>query len=257
MAKNPWNDDPDVAAMRPRRGPMPWGRVFVGVVLVGCGTFGLAYYLPLYRAHRSLSDDHARLRSELETLQSSVGKTKSELKDVTAKYDELAGERDKRENAAKGKSSELSGVKSALSSSLEKLVKKKQAAVGMDESGVRVALAASYVLATGKAETGGSGKVALCDVAKAAGTKPLKVISVASEVPALLKTKFTNVWAYNAAAAAAAADTLVEQCSVAATRISAESPGAPRAAGAAFGGDTVPAARIEVVISSPDAAKSP
>ncbi|HEY3493146.1 MAG TPA: hypothetical protein VGK73_00615 [Polyangiaceae bacterium] len=256
MAKNPWNDDPDLAAMRPRRGPMPWGRVFVGVVLVGCGTFGLAYYLPLYRAHRSLSDDHSRLRAEVETIQGSAGKVKTELKEVTEKYETLAAERDKREAAAKGKSTELAGVKSALSSSLEKVVKKKQAAIGADDSGVRVALSSGFVLATGKAETSGSGKVALCEIAKAAGTRPLRVVGVASEVPALLQTKFTNVWAYNAAAAAAVADTLADKCSVAAARISAESPGAPRPAGAAFGGETVPASRVEVVISTPET-KSP
>jgi hypothetical protein len=255
MARNPWNDDPDVAAMRPKRGAMPWGRIFVGVVVVACGTFGLAYYLPLHRAHRSLSDDHARIRSELENAQGALGKARTELKALTEKHDELAAERDKRESAAKGKSTELAGVKSALGSSLEKSIKKKQIAIGMDESGVRVALSAGFVLASGKAETSGSGAAALCDIAKASAGRPLRVVSVATEVPAALQPKFSSVWAYNAAASAAVADTLAGKCSVSAARISAESPGAPKPAGAAFGGDTPAPTRIEVVIAPPESAK--
>jgi flagellar motor protein MotB len=255
MARNPWNDDPDLAALRPRRGSMPWGRILIGVVLVGCGTFGLAYYLPLHRAHRSLSDDHARLRGELESVQGTLTKLSGELKNTTARYEELAAERDKRESASKGQSAELSGVKSAVSSALDKVVKKKQAAVGADESGVRVALSSNFVFTTGKLETSGGGKVALCDVAKAAGSRPLRIVGVSDDVPALLQAKFTTTRAYTAAATAAVADTLVEKCSVPAARISAESPGTPRPAGAAFGGDTPPASRVEVVISAPAAAK--
>jgi hypothetical protein len=255
MARNPWNDDPDIAAMRPKRGTMPWGRIFIGVVVVGCGTFGLAYYLPLYRAHRSLSDDHARLRSELESAQGALGKARSELKSVSEKHDELAAERDKRESAAKGKSSELSGVKSALGTALEKSIKKKQIVLGLDDSGVRVALSASFALASGKVETSGSAGAALCDIAKASSGRPLRVVSVADEVPAALEPKFSNAWAYNAAASAAVADTLAAKCSVARARISAESPGAPKPAGTAFGGETLPPVRVEVVIAPPEAAK--
>jgi chemotaxis protein MotB len=257
MAKNPWNDDPDLAALRPKRGAMPWGRVFMGVVVVGCGTFGLAYYLPLYRAHRSLSDDHTRLRSELETAQSSLTKLKGELKSVTEKHDELAAERDKRESAAKGKSTELAGVKSSLQTALEKAVKKKQAAIGSDDSGVRVALAAGYLFASGKVETSGSGRGALCDIAKASGSRPLRVVGVANEVPAALATKFSSTWAYTAAASASAAETLADKCGVAPARISVESPGAPRLPGSAFGGESPPAVRVEVVITTPEASKAP
>jgi flagellar motor protein MotB len=257
MARNPWNDDPDVAAMRPRRGPMPWGRVLIGVVLVGCGTFGLAYYLPLYRAHRSLSDDHSRLRGQLETAQGTLGKVQSDLKSVTEKHDELAAERDKRESATKGKSAELAGVKSALAAALEKSVKKKQVLVGSDDSGVRVALSSAFLFTTGKVEPSGSGRAALCEVAKASGSRPLRVVGVTGEVPALLKLKFPNSWAYTGAATASVAETLAEKCAVLPARISTEAPGAPRPAGSAFGGETPAATRVEIVISAPEAQKSP
>ena len=69
-----WQDDPDLAAMRPRRGSTPWGRILVGILIVGCGTFGLAYYLPLNRAHHALTDDHARLRQKLEGIQQTLEK---------------------------------------------------------------------------------------------------------------------------------------------------------------------------------------
>lgn len=253
MAKNPWNDDPDLAAMRPKRGAMPWGRVLIGVLVVACGTFGLAYYLPLYRAHRSLTDDHSRLRGELETATSSLKQTQTDLKETKEKREELEAERDKRESAAKGKSAEAQTLKANLSSSLEKFQKKKLALVGADEAGVHVALSTGMLFGAGKLDVSPSGQVALCEVAKASGSRPLRVIGIASDVPAALKAKFSNTWVYASAAAASAAETLESKCSVAPSRLTSEHPGAARPPGSTFGGDTPPASRIEIVIASNEA----
>jgi len=253
MAKNPWNDDPDLAAMRPKRGAMPWGRVFVGVVLVGCGTFGLAYYLPLYRAHRSLTDDHARLRGELESATNSLKQTQSDLKETKEKRDELEADRQKRESAAQGKSAEAQSLKASLGSSLEKFSKKKLALVGADEAGVHVALSSGMLFTAGKLDVSASGQTALCDVAKASGSRPLRVIGIANDVPAALKAKFPSTWAYASGAAASAAETLESKCSVAPARLTSEHPGAAKAPGSTFGGDTPPAVRVEIVIASSEA----
>lgn len=229
---------------------MPWGRVLLGVLVVACGTFGLAYYLPLYRAHRSLTDDHTRLRAELETASNSLKQSQSDLKEATAKRDELEADRDKRESALKGKSADAQTLKSSLATSLEKFSKKKQALVGADEAGVHVALSTGLLFGTGKVDVSASGQIALCEVAKASGSRPLRVIGIASDVPAALKTKFSTPWAYASAAAASAAEALESKCSVAPSRLTSERPGAARAPGSTFGGDTPPAARIEIVIAS-------
>jgi flagellar motor protein MotB len=253
MAKNPWNDDPDLAAMRPKRGAMPWGRVFIGILVVACGTFALAYYLPLHRAHRSLTDDHTRLRGQLESASSSLKQAQSDLKAAEAKRDELEADRDKRESALKGKSAEAQTLKSSLANSLDKFSKKKLALVGADEAGVRVALSTGLLFGAGKLDVSASGQIALCEIAKASGSRPLRVIGIASDVPAALKTKFATPWVYASAAAASAAEALESKCSVAPSRLTSERPGATRPPGSTFGGDMPPAARIEIVIASSEA----
>jgi flagellar motor protein MotB len=253
MAKNPWNDDPDLAAMRPKRGAMPWGRVLIGVLVVACGTFALAYYLPLHRAHRSLTDDHTRLRGQLESASNSLKQTQSDLKEAAAKRDELEADREKRESASKGRSAEAQTLKTKLASSLEKFSKKKLALVGADDAGVHVALSTGLLFGAGKLDVTASGQIALCEIAKASGSRPLRVIGIASDVPAALQAKFASAWVYASAAAASAADVLESKCSVAPSRLTSERPGAARAPGSTFGGDVPPATRVEVVISSSEA----
>jgi len=255
MAKNHWDDDPDVAAMRgsmrPRGGGSSWGRILFGVLIVACGTFGFAYYLPLHRAHGSLVGDHARLRAELENAQSSVKQVQGELKTATEKRDELQAEKDKRDAAKQALSAGAESVRQGLLASLEKPAKKKQALVGMDDGSIRVALSSSFVFSTGKLEVSGSGKDALCAIAKAAGSGSLKVRSVAAadDIPAALRTKFESDWEYNGAAAASVAEELESKCSVPSARLSTEgTPGA--AASPAFAGEKAPTPRVEILLGA-------
>jgi len=255
MAKNHWDDDPDVAAMRgsmrPRGGGSSWGRILFGVLIVACGTFGLAYYLPLHRAHGSLVGDHARLRAELENARSSVKQVQGELKTVTEKRDELQAEKDKRDAVKQAASAGGESTKATLLTALEKPAKSKKAAVGVDEAGVRVALGASFLFSTGKVELTTAGRTALCDIAKAGSASSLRISGVASDddVPAALESKYANAWEYTAAATASVADTLESKCSVARARLTIENaPGA--AASPAFGGQAPSAPRIEITLGA-------
>jgi flagellar motor protein MotB len=247
-----WQDDPDLAAMRARSGKTPWGRVLLGVLVVGCGTFGLAYYLPLYRAHKTLADDHARLRTELEGVQQKLTKAETELKDATAKRDELDEQVKKQEAKSSGAASDAASLKGALETAVDKLAKKKLAAVGTDATGARVALAAGALFASGKLEVSGGGASTLCAVAKAAGNRSLRVIGIATDddVPAALKSKFASAWGYTSAAAGEVAATLHEKCNVAGTKLYAEGSDGTRATSAAFSGDKPPVPRIELLITT-------
>ena len=133
---------------------------------------------------------------------------------------------------------------------LDKPAKKKQAAVGVDDTGVRVALSAGFLFSTGKIELTTAGRAALCDIAKAGGGSSLHVSGVANDddVPAALKAKYSNAWEYAAAIAASVADTLETKCSVARTRLSIESP--PAAAAQAFGGQAPSAPRVEITLGA-------
>jgi hypothetical protein len=246
-----WQDDPDLAAFKPRRGSTPWGRIFVGVLFVGCGTFALAYYLPLYRAHHAHSDDHARLREKLEGVEQALQKSEAELKSVTAKRDELQASVDQAQAKISAGTSDLGSVKDALATAADKAIKKKAAAVGADASGARLAVAPSQLFAAGKLELSGAGGTLLCAIAKAAGSRTLHVTGVATDadVPAPLKSKFENGWAYAAAASAAVVAALHDKCSVADTKLYAEASDGAHAAPVAFGGNA-PAPRIEILIAN-------
>jgi len=247
-----WQDDPDLAALRPRGGSTPWGRIFLGVMLVSCGTFGLAYYLPLYRAHLALVDDHATLRSEVDSIKQKLTQTESELKSTTEKRDELETEVKASQAKASSQASDVSSQKSALESAVEKLAKKKLAVVGGDATGARVAFVPGALFTPGKLEPSASGAAALCAVAKAAGTKSLHVIGVATddEVPSALKSQYPNAWEYASAAAGAVASALHDKCSVAGAKLYSEASDGSRPASPAFASDKPPAPRVEIVLTS-------
>lgn len=247
-----WQDDPDLAAMRPRGGSTPWGRVAFGVLFVGCGTFALAYYLPLNRAHHALADDHARLRSEFTTVQQKFTKAEAELKEASAKRDELDEVVKKLDAKSSGQAQDASSLKSALNAAVEKQAKKKLAVVGSDAAGARVALAAGALFTAGKVEVSAGAVATLCAVAKAAGSRSIHVIGVATDddVPALLKPKFSSAWGYTSAMAAEVASTLREKCSVAGSKLYAEASDGTRPTSPAFSPEKPPVPRIELLLTS-------
>lgn len=252
MARNPWDDDPDVAAMRSMRpggGGTSWGRILFGVLLVGCGTFAFAYYVPLYRAHSALVSDHSKLRGELENAQSAAKEAQGELKTLKEKNEELTAERDKRESAQKSAGAGATSLRDAVLTAIDKAVKKKQGVAAVEDDGVRAGLAPSFVLSTGKLEVSGSGKEALCAIAKASGTSVLRVSAVASDgdVPAALKAKVESGWAYAAAVAGSVAEALESQCSVAHARVTLGSP----SSAAAFTSQSPPTPRVEILLENP------
>jgi hypothetical protein len=127
MARNPWDDDPDVAAMRsmrPRGGGTSWGRILFGVLLVGCGTFAFAYYVPLYRAHSALVGDHARLRGELEGAQSAAKEAQGEAKTLREKNEELQAEHDQRASALVSASAGAEATRDAVLAAVDQAGKK-------------------------------------------------------------------------------------------------------------------------------------
>lgn len=243
-----WQDDPDLAAMRPRR-RTPWGRIFMGVVLVGCGTFGFGYYLPLYRAHHALTDDHAKLREKLETVEQTLSKTEADLKSASSKRDELLAQEADREAKVSSRTSELNGLRDALVDAAEKSVKGKGAVAGVDATGAHLALPASQLLLSSKLEVTSHGTALLCSVAKAVGDKPLHVLTVAKDddVPAPLKSKFDSAWDYAAAASAAVATTLETKCKLTGSHLYVEASDGSRPAPAAFGGHA-PSPRVELSV---------
>lgn len=254
MAKNPWADDPDLqamrASMRPERGPVPWRGLLFGVVLVACGTFAFAYYVPLYRAHQTLVASHGRVMSQIETLQASLTRVRADLESETKKREALEAEKKQREDAVKADEKELETVKQALEKGLDKPLSKKQAAVGIDDGRLIVGFGSSALFSAGKLDVSSSGKDALCDLAKAAGSRRLRVVGATDDdgLPALIKLKYDNAWQASATAAASVAETLESKCSVQGTRLTAAGLADTRKPSAALGDAKLGGLRVEIEI---------
>lgn len=254
MGRNPWDDDPDLQMLSGRSsGSTKWGRVFGGILLVGVATFAGAYYLPLFRAHSTLTAEHHRAVDQIQTLERSLNEAKVELKTVTSRRDELEAEKKKRESSAADSSSQLEALKADLASRLDRAAKKGLAQVAISDGAVLVALADSALFAPHKLELSGSGKQLLCELGKAAEKRQLTVSAADADeaADAALAQKYTSAWALRSARAAAAADALQSKCSVNGAQLSLSTPGGNAPGSSAFQGGKVPHVHLEFALRPP------
>jgi chemotaxis protein MotB len=253
MGKSPWDEDSDVPAFaRSRSGSTRWGRVFLGVAFVIVATFVGAYYLPLFRAHDTLSAEHRRVSEQNQTLQRSLNEAQAELKTAKARRDELEAEQHQREATKTGQSSELETVRSELKSKLDRYLKK-GSELGSRDGHLVLAIPDALVFSAGKLEVSNTGKQLLCDFAKASGRKPLNVLALdaSDSVAPAFAAKFPSVLALRAARAAAVAETLQAKCEVDAGALRIQLPLAAPAA--TLEGAKLAPVRIELELGSKSA----
>jgi flagellar motor protein MotB len=254
MGKNPWDDDPDLQMLRGRSsGSTRWGRVFGGILLVGVATFAGAYYLPLFRAHDTLTAEHRRVVEQAQSLERSLSEAKGQLKTVTARKDELEAERQKRESTAADSSSQLEGLKADLASRVDRVAKKGLAQVALGDGGVLVAVADAALFTPHKLELSGPGKQLLCDLAKGVGKRQVTVRAVDSDETqdAALTQKYTSRWALRAARAAAAAEALESKCALGSAQLSVSTLGGTAAGSPALSGAKLPNVHLEFALRPP------
>jgi chemotaxis protein MotB len=204
--------------------------VLVLVLLVGVGTFVAAYYLPLYRAQQKLGEQYRDLIQKSQALTDTAQKAQTELKNVTAERDQLRDEHDQRESAKKSEGDKLERVRMALTTKLDKLVKKGSAVVVASPGGAStlVELNAAALFFPAKLELSPAGKALLCDIAKGAPGLALRIngsLADDATLPAVFEVSFGNPWAYSAARAAAVALAMEEKCAVPPTQLSATGNG--------------------------------
>lgn len=194
----------------------------MGLAVVGIATFVAAYYLPLYRAHETLTNEQRALSQKIESLEAELGKTKHELENVTREKSDLLAERDERDGAAKAKAEKVSSLKRDLEAKLEKFTAKGGVALTVAGESVIVAVGEGAAFLPAKSDVSLRGKVLLCEIAKAASGRPLELGAVSGEAPA----SFDSNWAFTAGRAASAAATLESKCGVSAQKLSAKGYGA-------------------------------
>lgn len=257
MGKNPFEEmDPDLkamgASMRPSAGPLRWGRVLTGVLVVACLTFAFAYYLPLQRAHEALIRQFSQLQAQVETANRSVQQAQAETKELAEKKQALEQEIEQTKQLAKTAADAQQAAKSALEAKLQKVVAKDQAAIGFEDGQAVASLALGYVLTRGKLAVSPDGKTALCSVAGAANKKTIRVLAVADKasIPATLAGKLKTPLDYSGAVAGLVVETLLDKCSVEPARVSATAFPAEPAANGKLEGKRVKGPRVELWLDS-------
>jgi chemotaxis protein MotB len=250
--KAAWQDtDADLGPYR--RSGSSFGRVFVGLLVVGTATFVAAYYLPLYRAQQTLSAQYRELTQKLETAAQSVSQLQTELKTTTAQRDTLQAEHDQHASSKKSDTDKLDRVRGELSSKLDKFLKKGNAAVTTTGNSLLVALDDNLLFGAQKLELSAQGRALLCDIGTASGTFSIRASSSMAQdgaVPAALSANYASPWALTAARAAAVTQTLEEKCSFPAARMTATGNGKTDPFAALLASATVPAERVEIEITS-------
>jgi chemotaxis protein MotB len=218
-----------------------WGRVFGGVLFVAVATFVGAYYLPLYRAHQKLADQYRELGQRSQGLSEAVGRVQGELKRTSEARDQLQAEHDAHESVKKNTGEQQERVKVALSSKLDRYLKKGNAALLASAGSLFVAFDSALLFQPQKLELTQTGRALLCDVAKSSEAKALTVrasLAAGSVVPPALLTSYPSPWALSAGRAAAVAQALEQGCSFPAAQLSAIGNGnQPRLSGLKLTGD--------------------
>jgi chemotaxis protein MotB len=240
--------------MRSQRGSAPWAGLLVALALVAFGTFIFGFYLPLYRSHQTAVASYERFRGQVKALEDTLTQAQATLKSEIAKRETLEAEKRQREGASKGSAGELESVRATIAQKLEGPISKKQAGVALEGDRVVVVLGSGALFSTGKVEVSGGGKNLLCDVAKAAGPRMVRVDAAtdADGVPAMLKIKYTSAWALTGAAASSVANTLEEKCSVQGPKLSASGYAENKPPRKALEATKIGGLRIELEIGGPE-----
>lgn len=248
MGRNPWEDmDPDVLAMRGGGGSgMSWGKIFIGLIVIGVLTFFAAYYIPLFRAHDTLTAEHRRISDRAQALDQKLGQTNTALQAAQAKLRTLEAEQSQRESGTLQATARTDSVRAALGTAFERYSRKGSLAVGAEGDRVIVALADALVFAPRKLDVSNQGRSILCEFAKASGGRAIEVRAFDSGEPpaAPLATKYPTAWSLRNARAAGIAEVLTEKCGVQASKLLAAGAGSVQSASTL--GAKLPAERVEL-----------
>jgi hypothetical protein len=255
MGKNTFEElDPDLramrASMRPSAGPMRWSRVLTGILLVGCATFAFAYYLPLERAHQTLTARFTELSSQVDSSKRALEESRKAAKELGEKQELLERQLSDVTQLNKQRASASLELTSALKSKLDKPLAKNQAALGVAAGQTMAALSLDYVVTRGKLVVSPQGQTALCSVASTAGKRALRVLAVVDQksIPAALARTHKAPLQYSVAVATLVADTMLDKCRTDPTRLSAAGVPAEPASAPKLEGKKLDGPRIELWI---------
>lgn len=224
MSAEKWDEsDADLAALvgRPRK-KVSIKQIAPQLIAIAGITFALGYYVPMHRAHGTLTDQHATEQERVRHLSQSLEQAQSELRQTTEQRQVLSARVEAADEERKRKADRLTSLQEQLSSSLAKPVKAGAIQVSAGDQSVTVSIDAKQIFVAGKLDVDPKGKDLLCDVARGAGSNTLEIRAAAGEkelAPAPLRRTLSGPWSLGAAKAAAVVDALASGCRVPASRI--------------------------------------
>ena len=221
MARQGWENalDDDMVLARSSSGGF-WSGLFrwvVALFIVGTLTAGAAYYLPLHRAHKALTEQFGALSKRAETQESELKRLKADLASAQADREHLEsehGQQEARQNATRDRDTKLRDV---LATKLAGYTGKGHLNVVTRSEGAAVLVPPTLIRMQG-AEVSESGKGTLCAIAKAMSAVGPLSYRVGAYV-ARTDAAGNGPREQAATRAANAARALEEKCAVPATRI--------------------------------------
>jgi hypothetical protein len=218
MSANPWEVDADIEALRPKRSV--WarlGRLLLGLFVVGSLTLALAFYLPLHKAHRALIDLHRETSEKLSKSEQALAASQVDAKVASSKLAELDAEREKRAAKDAAGQKEQGDLKAELAEKLAKHASQGTVTVAPAPGGVALQIPKEGIL-TPAGDVAPKARGVLCDVAKASGARPLRVVSHGSRAAGAKEPP----WVAASGEASQVATFLASRCGVAVDRVSLE-----------------------------------
>jgi chemotaxis protein MotB len=215
MACDNWDDlDTDMAELagRSRRKlSIAWSPLLI----VAGATFVGAFYLPMHRAHRSLTEQHDDLMKRTETVASDLERAKAERDELSKERGALASRVSEADERVAARARALEDKQERLASALAKPIKSGSVRLERTSDAVALEFSQELVFAPQKMDITPKGKDFLCDVARAAGEGVL-VVTVPTgptePAPAALRQVLKSPWAVGAVRASHLAETLERGC---------------------------------------------
>lgn len=252
MARQGWENalDDDMAFARSGGSSGFWPTAFrwlVGLFIVGTLTVGTAYYLPLHRAHKALTEQYGILSKRVEAQEAELKRIKTDLGSAQADKDRLEAEHGQQEARQKADKDRDSKLREVLAGKLAAYMGKAHLNVVTKSDAAAVLVPPTLIRMQGT-EISETGKSTLCAIAKAmsaVGPLSYRVGAYVSRTDAAGNGPREQA----ASRGASAARALEEKCAVPATRIlSAGFMQPPSSGDSALSGDVL---ELDVALLDP------
>ena len=194
------------------------GRWILWLFVIGALTLAGAYYLPLYRAHKELTQSYATLSSSSKTMEQTLSRAQTELTALKEHKDELEARVASTSSQEKAAQDRLKQLETRLTTKLAKYAKHGALSLSARADRVIVSLEPAEGRLATTPEPTPAERAVLCDVAGAThsnGSFNVEVLAYAEAGAG------ATTWAQAADRATLAAQTLHEKCSYPIERVAA------------------------------------